>query len=96
MNILDTSRAITEHTVKWLPPNPKLPGFLTINMRNMKLLKMNSSLLSKMCLKISKLGLFLITNVNYSLTAFKTKNQIKVKICQTFDLYLALFKCLGI
>ncbi len=26
MNILDTSRAITEHTVKWLPPNPKLPG----------------------------------------------------------------------
>lgn len=26
MNILDTSRAITEHTVKWLPPNPRLPG----------------------------------------------------------------------
>eukprot|EP00088_Acartia_fossae_P036709 TRINITY_DN3790_c1_g2_i3.p1 TRINITY_DN3790_c1_g2~~TRINITY_DN3790_c1_g2_i3.p1 ORF type:complete len:758 (-),score=164.78 TRINITY_DN3790_c1_g2_i3:359-2632(-) len=26
MNILDTSRAISEHTVRWLPPNPKLPG----------------------------------------------------------------------
>lgn len=26
MNILDTSRAISENTVKWLPPNPRLPG----------------------------------------------------------------------
>merc|ERR1719222_1637231 len=26
MNILDTSRAISEHTVRWLPPNPRLPG----------------------------------------------------------------------